>query len=72
MVGEDIAFCHRWRQIGGEIWAVVDEAIVHQGVARYQGHALIALKSDPAYRVRGVQKRSRGRDDPWYLRALRA
>ena len=72
MVGEDIAFCHRWRQIGGQIWAVVDEAIVHQGVARYQGHALIALKSDPALRVRGVQKRSRGRDDPWYLRALGA
>lgn len=72
LVGEDIAFCHRWRQIGGEIWAVADEAIVHQGVARYMGHALIALKSDPALRVTGRAQRSRGRDDPWYLRALRA
>lgn len=70
LVGEDIAFCHRWRQTGGDIWVVMDEAIVHQGVARFMGHALIALKSDPALSVRGVAKRSRGRDDPWFRRVL--
>lgn len=72
LVGEDIAFCHRWRQTGGDIWVVMDEAIVHQGVARFMGHALIALKSDPAFAIRGMAKRSRGRDDPWFKRVLAA
>jgi hypothetical protein len=72
LVGEDIAFCHRWRRTGGEIWAAMDEAIVHSGVARFMGHALIALKSDPTVRVKGVAKRSRGRDDRWFKRVLAA
>jgi hypothetical protein len=72
LVGEDIAFCHRWRQTGGDIWVVMDEAIVHQGIARFMGHALIAMKSDPTNRVRGVSQRARGREDPWFKRVLAA
>lgn len=72
LVGEDIAFCHRWRRTGGEIWAAMDEAIVHSGVARFMGHPLIAMKSDPALRIKGISRRSRGRDDRWYVRVLAA
>lgn len=72
LVGEDIAFCHRWRATGGEIWAAMDEAIVHSGVARFMGHPLIAMKSDPSLRIKGISKRSRGRDDRWFERVLAA
>lgn len=72
LVSEDIAFCHRWRGTGGEIWAAMDEAIIHSGVARYMGHALIALKSNPKMRIKGIAKRSRGRDDRWFARVLAA
>jgi len=72
LVGEDIAFCHRWRQTGGEIWVAMDEAIVHQGIARFMGHALIALASDPTHRTKSSFRRSRDRDDRWWVRTLRA
>jgi hypothetical protein len=68
-VGEDIAFCLRWTLGGGEIWAAIDEAIVHSGLAYYRGHALTALKTEKR-RVRETHRRSMGRKDPWYMKAL--
>lgn len=39
-LAEDLSFCYRWTQIcGGEIWALVDEAIGHVGTMIYQGRA---------------------------------
>lgn len=40
-LSEDMSFCHRWRECGGEIWANVDHRISHVGpfdyAIRYQG-----------------------------------
>jgi hypothetical protein len=30
-MGEDVSFCRRWRDIGGEIWVTFDESIGHTG-----------------------------------------
>ena len=72
MVGEDVAFCLRWTETGGEIWTAVDEAVVHSGTTRCPGHALVALASDPKLTVRMVDRRGKGRDDAWYRRVLAA
>jgi hypothetical protein len=36
-LSEDFAFCHRWRQCGGEIWANVTHEITHIGLHRFKG-----------------------------------
>lgn len=40
-LSEDMSFCHRWRECGGEIWANVNHSISHVGPfdyhMRYQG-----------------------------------
>lgn len=30
-MGEDVSFCRRWRDIGGELWITFDESIGHTG-----------------------------------------
>jgi hypothetical protein len=43
-LGEDVSFCLRWSQeLKGEIWANVDEAIMHVGQDNYSGHYLTKL-----------------------------
>lgn len=69
-VGEDIAFCLRWTEMGGEIWAAVDEAIVHSGLGYFRGHALIAMKSRGKPAVREFSRLSKGRSDKWWGRVL--
>jgi hypothetical protein len=47
--GEDIAFCRRWVEgCGGEIWASVDEAIVHIGQENFVGQYLLKLQRGEA------------------------
>jgi hypothetical protein len=36
-LSEDVSFCERWLQAGGEIWSCVDENIVHVGQRRHFG-----------------------------------
>jgi len=36
-LSEDFAFCHRWRQCGGEIWANITHEITHIGLHRFKG-----------------------------------
>lgn len=36
-LSEDLSFCHRWRQIGGEIWIDPDTALIHAGRKEYTG-----------------------------------
>lgn len=31
MMGEDVSFCHRWRNLGGEVWVTFDESLGHTG-----------------------------------------
>lgn len=42
IVHEDLAFCHRWRQCGGRVWANVGHRVSHMGLydfgARYKDH----------------------------------
>jgi hypothetical protein len=43
-LSEDYAFCHRWRALGGEIWADVESRYVHVGHAAYAGSLIEALR----------------------------
>lgn len=47
-LGEDVSFCLRWSSdMGGEIWANVDEPIVHVGQENHTGHFLTKLSHSP-------------------------
>jgi hypothetical protein len=43
-LSEDYAFCRRWRDLGGEIWADVQSRYSHIGHAVYSGSLIQALK----------------------------
>jgi len=43
-LSEDYAFCRRWRDLGGEIWADVEARLIHVGHAAYEGSLMQALK----------------------------
>jgi hypothetical protein len=43
-LSEDWSFCVRWRKLGGDIWALVDEEIGHFGQMMYRGRYLDRLK----------------------------
>ena len=48
-VGEDVSFCHRWREgCGGEIWSVVTETILHKGGHTFIGRYLTKLEHGAA------------------------
>jgi hypothetical protein len=36
-LSEDYAFCRRWRDLGGEIFADFDSRLTHVGHASYEG-----------------------------------
>jgi hypothetical protein len=44
-LSEDYAFCRRWRDLGGEIWADVEARLTHVGHAAYTGSLIQALKN---------------------------
>ena len=39
-LSEDLAFCCRWRQCGGDVWAAMHHTIEHVGNYSYQGNYL--------------------------------
>ena len=45
-LSEDISFCWRWRECGGEIWAAVDWVIGHRGLFTYnfQARSMLGLE----------------------------
>jgi hypothetical protein len=43
-LSEDYAFCRRWRDLGGEIWADVEARLTHVGHAAYTGSLIRALR----------------------------
>ena len=43
-MGEDKAFCHRWRQAGGQIWACIDERLTHTGPVTAAGVVMDRFK----------------------------
>ena len=43
-LSEDYAFCRRWRDLGGEVWADVESRLTHVGHATYAGSLVQALK----------------------------
>ncbi|HEV2532604.1 hypothetical protein [Phenylobacterium sp.] len=43
-LSEDYAFCRRWRDLGGEVWADVESRLTHVGHATYSGALVQALK----------------------------
>jgi len=43
-LSEDYAFCRRWRELGGDIWADAESRLVHVGHATYSGALIHALK----------------------------
>jgi hypothetical protein len=43
-LSEDYAFCRRWRELGGEIWADVESRLTHVGHAAYTGSLVEAMR----------------------------
>jgi hypothetical protein len=43
-LSEDYAFCRRWRDLGGEIWADLEARLTHVGHAAYTGRAVDAMR----------------------------
>lgn len=43
-LSEDYAFCRRWRDLGGEVWADAESRLTHVGHATYTGALVQALK----------------------------
>jgi hypothetical protein len=43
-LSEDYAFCRRWRDLGGEVWADLEARLTHIGHAAYSGSALTAMR----------------------------
>ena len=43
-LSEDYAFCRRWRDLGGEIWADMDSRLTHVGHAAYAGSLMSAMR----------------------------
>lgn len=44
-LSEDYAFCRRWRDLGGEIWADFESPLVHVGHAVYAGSVMQGLRA---------------------------
>jgi hypothetical protein len=44
-LGEDYSFCQRWRDSGGEVWALIDTDMGHIGTMRYGGSFLTHLRA---------------------------
>ena len=44
-LSEDYAFCRRWRDLGGEIWADFEARLTHVGHAAYTGSLMQALQA---------------------------
>jgi hypothetical protein len=43
-LSEDYAFCRRWRDLGGEIWADFEARLTHVGHAAYTGSLIEAMQ----------------------------
>jgi hypothetical protein len=43
-LSEDYAFCRRWRDVGGEIWADMESRLTHVGHAAYSGSLVQAMR----------------------------
>jgi hypothetical protein len=43
-LSEDYAFCRRWRDLGGEIWADVASPLTHVGPTAYSGSLVEAMR----------------------------
>lgn len=37
-MSEDLAFCHRWRECGGEVWAAIGHEVEHIGMYSYKAN----------------------------------
>jgi len=44
-LSEDYAFCRRWHDLGGEIWADAEPPLTHVGSAAYSGSLINALRA---------------------------
>lgn len=44
-LSEDYAFCHRWRAIGGTVWADVDSRVTHTGNVTVQGDVASSVRT---------------------------
>ena len=42
---EDASFCKRWIQCGGEIWALIDQTVIHVGRYKFPGNFAKSIQS---------------------------
>ncbi|HTI67055.1 MAG TPA: hypothetical protein VL460_05855 [Caulobacteraceae bacterium] len=42
-IAEDLSFCRRWRDAGGDVWACIDQDIAHVGLMTFRARMIDAL-----------------------------
>lgn len=47
-LSEDFAFCHRWRDLGGQVWAIPEIELRHHGMHAFSGVLTSCLSAEPA------------------------
>jgi hypothetical protein len=57
LISEDLAFCVRWRQCGGQVWANINHRISHVGPYDYAGRYLDAVEQQMAIDMQAAQQR---------------
>lgn len=57
LVSEDLSFCIRWNQCGGQTWACIGHRISHVGPFDYQGRYLDVVEAQERQAVMAMQAR---------------
>jgi hypothetical protein len=57
LISEDLAFCVRWRQCGGQVWANINHRISHVGPYDYAGRYLDAVEQQMAIDMQAAQQK---------------
>lgn len=47
-LSEDFAFCRRWRELGGQVWAIPEIELRHHGMHAFTGSLTTCLSTEPA------------------------
>lgn len=56
LISEDLAFCVRWRQCGGQVWANINHRISHVGPYDFGGRYLDAIEHQMAVDLQAAQQ----------------
>ena len=62
-LGEDLSFCRRWSELGGDIWSCFTEPVIHAGRQRFIGQYEHRLRYESAQRRRSLAEAAARREN---------